>query len=446
MTPIRKNLIRTVFLLGVPLLPTSHVLACNCAGASMYGDQMKVFVFPNAKKQITVNNSVELPKINSQMATNHPQHRYNIDVRHNSVLIDFKNSTSGAASYGPGASFTFEGVHPRLAAGNCTPKITGINLQTNKADATWLNSKATFSDHTFKVVFGHHIDPQDPNATSTRWEQYHWIKVNLTFGCSAPPPPTASTKRGMTWGFAGWSKITDNGTNFVCPQSGVAKLGCNSAAGSTPENDPCGYLSNSTLWNTPVTGNGTRSCDAYNGDTLCSEKKYILCVAEPDNPYFQRLPPYHQPNNNPATPYFTMTPPPGKRPRYMVEGQGGSMPPEFYNGWVDQPVKLTREKYAGTALQNPANADQLCGNGWRMAEFHDGRWMPGMNWNTPTFGNSWNPASTRPGGWAFHAGLAADRNMGTDDHPANSGSNARANFMKERYWVKNNNTNANCWD
>ena len=119
------------------------------------------------------------------------------------------------------------------------------------------------------------------------------------------------------------------------------------------------------------------------------------------------------------------------------------MPKEFYAGYVDQPVKLSKFPHLGTTLTNPVVADQLCGEGWRMAEFHDGRFMPGMDYNVPsTYGNNWNP--TKSGGWAFHAPLAP--NFNSQAAHANAGGSKTVRFMKNRYWVKSNTTNANCWN
>lgn len=234
----------------------------------------------------------------------------------------------------------------------------------------------------------------------------------------------AADGKGMTWGFVMFSDIIGNPG-----QRGVVKLGCNSSVA--------------------VQGQGPQMCDAYRGETACTEERYILCVAEPNNPYFQRLPPYNDPNStNPATPYFpNLIIPPYKRPRYKIHHAAHAMPKKFYAGWVNQPIKLTRYKYAGNALTSAAVGNQLCGNGWRMAEFHDGRWMAGMDYNVPsTYGNGWNPQATKSGGWSFHAPLAPNRNMGTDEHPANAGNNADTKFINNRYWVRSNTTAANCWN
>lgn len=270
--------------------------------------------------------------------------------------------------------------------------------------------------------------------------KYKYILIPLLLGFSVSV--IAKDGKGMTWGFAGFSDIPSYAPN----QTSMAKLGCGAISGQYINPADPANLNNP---NGPPANTTSRTCNAYVGDTSCKRKRYILCVAETNNPYFQRQPPYNiYPSPNPSTPYFGQPqnpPPPFNRRPYKIHHQAHSMPKEFYAGWVDQPVKLTRYKYLGSVLTSPAKGDELCGNGWRMAEFHDGKYMPGMDYNVPsTYGNNWNP--TKSGGWSFHAALAADRNMGTDAHPANSGSNARVNFKNNRYWVKSNTTAANCWN
>lgn len=85
--------------------------------------------------------------------------------------------------------------------------------------------------------------------------------------------------------------------------------------------------------------------------------------------------------------------------------------PDFYNGWTRGSVRLT-PSIPGTNLTSRAAADAICaanlGAGWRMAEFHDGRYGP-------------NLASS--GGWTFWA--YGTLPLGTrfwtaiDDQPAN---------------------------
>ncbi|MEV7084433.1 hypothetical protein AB0O07_00785 [Streptomyces sp. NPDC093085] len=69
----------------------------------------------------------------------------------------------------------------------------------------------------------------------------------------------------------------------------------------------------------------------------------------------------------------------------------GSVTPDFYAGWSRGTVAAT-PPVSGTALTGRAVADNLCvqyyGAGWRMAEFHDGRYGPGLD---------------APGGWSFWA-------------------------------------------
>ena len=81
-------------------------------------------------------------------------------------------------------------------------------------------------------------------------------------------------------------------------------------------------------------------------------------------------------------------------------GTPSNVSPDFYNGWARGPVALT-PAVAGSTLTSPAAADSLCashfGAGWRMAEFHDGRYGPNLEysggWSFWGFGNI--PVGTR---------------------------------------------------
>ncbi|MEW1718475.1 hypothetical protein [Streptomyces sp. NPDC093109] len=95
--------------------------------------------------------------------------------------------------------------------------------------------------------------------------------------------------------------------------------------------------------------------DAYNGDTPASETLPVLCLRITNAP----LP--------------------------------ASVTPDFYTGWARGTVAAT-PPVQGSTLTGRAVADALCaqyyGPGWRMAEFHDGRYGPDLSWS---------------GGWSFWA-------------------------------------------
>lgn len=88
------------------------------------------------------------------------------------------------------------------------------------------------------------------------------------------------------------------------------------------------------------------------------------------------------------------------------------MPASFSAGWTAGRVAATTP-VAGIELGAPLQADQICsdafGDGWRMAEFHDGLIDGG-----------------RRGGWAWYAHGQLDAST--------------------RYWVRIDDTTANCWD
>ncbi|MBO0654391.1 hypothetical protein J1792_16880 [Streptomyces triculaminicus] len=74
--------------------------------------------------------------------------------------------------------------------------------------------------------------------------------------------------------------------------------------------------------------------------------------------------------------------------------------PDFYAGWARGAVAATRP-IRGTRLADRAVADGVCANtfgaGWRMAEFHDGRYGPNLEssggWSYWAYGDV--PAGTR---------------------------------------------------
>lgn len=111
------------------------------------------------------------------------------------------------------------------------------------------------------------------------------------------------------------------------------------------------------------------ACNAYQGDLPCSRSAPVLCIR------------------------YTDAPNPG-------------VDDDFYHGWAAGDVAIT-EPISGLELVSLQAADALCeathGEGWQMAEFHDGG-----------------------GGWSWHA----HGDIGTT----------------ERLWVYIDDQPANCWD
>lgn len=137
----------------------------------------------------------------------------------------------------------------------------------------------------------------------------------------------------------------------------------------------------------------------YVGDTLCKKKLPVLCIKVDGSP----------------------------RPGYTPTGNG-----PFFEGWVEGHLQATLPT-KGTALTSLAAADLICANsfgpGWRMAEFHDGRYNNAMDatnlCNSSGCVSPW-PANQARGGhtmWGF----------GQLD-PA------------KRYWTHINDQPGNCWD
>lgn len=162
----------------------------------------------------------------------------------------------------------------------------------------------------------------------------------------------------------------------------------------------------------PAAPSADGACDAYTGDTSCAQALPLLCVKVDDS----------------------------RRPNYALKpGASASQ-----MGWARGHVATTLP-VVGSELANPrtnpddaATGDNRCqaafGEGWRMAEFHDGRYVKRMNLDV-AYGNQENWHSTSPwpansqrtsrGGWSFLA--FGDVRSDT------------------RYWVRIEDQPANCW-
>ena len=148
------------------------------------------------------------------------------------------------------------------------------------------------------------------------------------------------------------------------------------------------------------------NCNPYQGDTLCRERRPILCINKTKIP----RPPY---NPFPCT------------------GCAYSSQPGFYSGWGEGHLKLTYP-VRGCYIDSKQHADNICekqfGCGYKMASHHDGRWMKDMDiskhhyisatfpWSGPFYSGGWNF-------WA-HGQLRT----------------------KTRFWIYINNQNGNCWN
>ena len=97
-------------------------------------------------------------------------------------------------------------------------------------------------------------------------------------------------------------------------------------------------------------------CDAYKGDTSCSLPLPVLCLKVDG-----------------------LT-----RPPYLPLPPGGGMNREYYTGWAEGTAKLT-DPVPGNTFTNLSDANAYCaaqlGDGYRVAEFHDGRSVSGMDEN-----------------------------------------------------------------
>jgi hypothetical protein len=151
---------------------------------------------------------------------------------------------------------------------------------------------------------------------------------------------------------------------------------------------------------TPTDGVGCSGCNAYQGDTSCSSSLPVLCI-KPEG---------------------------ASRENYAVLPAGGAMPDEYYRGWAGGHIGLSAA-VQGASLGSLANANALCaatfGTGYRMAEFHDGKYVSGMGADA-YYGSTWPTSGLLNGGWNFYA----------------YGNVSSAT----RFWTYINDQTANCWD
>jgi hypothetical protein len=143
------------------------------------------------------------------------------------------------------------------------------------------------------------------------------------------------------------------------------------------------------------------TCNAYTGDTSCDVKLPVICTKFDQSP----------------------------RPPYTITGNGYAMSAEFYQGWNEGHIKATA-RVAGSTFNSLADVDAFCvqsfGSGWQTAEFHDGKYISGMN-NTIYADASWTAAASQiqSGGWHYY-----------------SYGNIKNNT---RFWVHINDQPSTCW-
>ncbi len=117
------------------------------------------------------------------------------------------------------------------------------------------------------------------------------------------------------------------------------------------------------------------------------------------------------------------------RPNYDVSNINASQSKEYYSGWSCGTIKLT-PPIRGEDITSREVADSLCqlylGKGYRMAEFHDGKYVSGMS-STQYYGNSWPDMSNLNSG-AWHMFSYGDIDKDT------------------RFWVSINDQRSNPWD
>jgi hypothetical protein len=160
------------------------------------------------------------------------------------------------------------------------------------------------------------------------------------------------------------------------------------------------YSHDATLGVDHIGNNGTGN--PTSGDTKCKIRLPILCVNVDNSP----------------------------RPNYYVDVANGQ---EFYQGWAGGHYATTLP-VKGNTITSAANGDSRCatsfGAGWRMAEFHDGAYVTGMD--DHNFGNTIGSNSAWPAGPYAHGGWTA---WGF--------GHVRSDM---RSWVYINDQQGNCWN
>ena len=124
-------------------------------------------------------------------------------------------------------------------------------------------------------------------------------------------------------------------------------------------------------------------CNAYLGDTDCDTTLPVLCKKVDQSP----------------------------RPAYAMTCTAHAMSKEFYCGWTMGHIATT-SKVAASTFKTIKDVDAFCtdsfGSGWVTAEFHDSRYIPGMDgaayanaqWQQWGASNGNNYPS---GGWGYYA-------------------------------------------
>lgn len=190
--------------------------------------------------------------------------------------------------------------------------------------------------------------------------------------------------------------------------TGVAMLFSNTAFAKAGKGVTFSKISHNSTLGIDYVGCST-GCDPYVGDTLCTDLLPILCIKVDGS----------------------------TRPNYVVPAvpSTAAMPKQYYSGWARGHIATT-VPVSGNALGSAAGADALCkaliGDGYRMAEIHDGIYTPGMDYNVK-YGDSYYWHSSSPwasplyrGGWRFYA----YGNVRTDT----------------RFWAWVNGQPSNCWN
>ena len=184
---------------------------------------------------------------------------------------------------------------------------------------------------------------------------------------------STGVKYGMTWGYWGYTELAQELFHVSCS--------------GTPYIPP--YA--------PYKANAGQ-CNPYSGDTPCNATLPLLCIS----------------------------PQSFNRPCYPIQCGPHAMPKEFYCGWTEG-LLLLSDPVLGLALTSRKTADLICSNQYgpefRMAEFHDGKYIIGMD-ETNDCLTSWPAGPKAGGGWGYYGyGVKGPRWtrfwVAIDDQPGN---------------------------
>ena len=146
---------------------------CDCRNASLLNTTVYTQFSGSPKHAALVTTGIEYPAAGPLFGAAGPSPRWNIDVGHNFIRIQFLQQP---ATYGGTAHFTIGNLLP-VAMPQCgQPVVSGISVHTNKAGASpYVVSGASFTPHSVKLPFA--------GGSNVTWNPGEYIHAKLHFSC-----------------------------------------------------------------------------------------------------------------------------------------------------------------------------------------------------------------------------------------------------------------------